>query len=292
MTQPLVTRTRATTMEEYREIGNKLFAEHREIEFKPRSTDVIITPYSKSGTTWLQQIFHTLRTRGDMDFDDISRVVPWIEVSPGLGINLDAEQRANPRGFKSHLPYDKIPKGARYINSVRDPKDAAYSLFRFMEGWFIEPGTVSVDEFVLKQFLESRDYYHHLLTWWEQRNEEHVLFLAYEHIKADLRGTIRRIAEFCDLALDDELFDLTQEHASFKFMSQHNDRFDDELMRAKSEQSVLPSGSDSSKVRVGQIGEHKQAFSQDTVMALDAAWHEEITGRIGFKTYQELLAVI
>ena len=47
--------------------------------WRPRPTDVVITPYSKCGTTWLQQIFHTLRTGGDMDFDDISCVVPWIE---------------------------------------------------------------------------------------------------------------------------------------------------------------------------------------------------------------------
>ena len=66
--------------------------------YRPLSTDVIITPFAKCGTTWLQQIFHTLRTRGDMDFDDISRVVPWIETAPMLGIDLNAAQRAEPRG--------------------------------------------------------------------------------------------------------------------------------------------------------------------------------------------------
>ena len=52
------------------------------LAFRPRPTDVVISPYSKSGTTWMQQIVHGLRTRGDMDFDDISRVVPWIETAP------------------------------------------------------------------------------------------------------------------------------------------------------------------------------------------------------------------
>ena len=40
--------------------------------FKPRASDVIIAPYGKSGTTWTQQIVHTLRTGGDIDHDDIS----------------------------------------------------------------------------------------------------------------------------------------------------------------------------------------------------------------------------
>ena len=75
-----------------------------------------------------------------MDFDDISRVVPWIETSGSLGLDINAEQVANPRGFKSHLSFDRIPKGCKYINVIRDPLDAAYSSFKFMEGWYLEPG--------------------------------------------------------------------------------------------------------------------------------------------------------
>src|SRR5208282_1472525 len=83
--------------------------------YRPRATDIVITPYSKCGTTWLQQTFHCLRTRGDMDFDDISRVVPWIETARMQGLDLEAPQRAEPRGFKSHLSYAAVPKGARYV---------------------------------------------------------------------------------------------------------------------------------------------------------------------------------
>ena len=36
--------------------------------------------------------------------------------------------------FKSHLSYDLVPKGCRYIVSLRDPKDALVSAYRFM-GW-------------------------------------------------------------------------------------------------------------------------------------------------------------
>ena len=41
-------------------------------------------------------------------------------------------------------------KGCKYINVIRDPLDAAYSSFKFMEGWYLEPGAVSPDDFVLK----------------------------------------------------------------------------------------------------------------------------------------------
>lgn len=78
--------------------------------FRPRADDVIITPWSKSGTTWLQQIVHGLRSGGDMDFDDISRLTPWIEVADALGIDLDADQGWWPRAFKSHYSYHAVPK--------------------------------------------------------------------------------------------------------------------------------------------------------------------------------------
>lgn len=102
--------------------------------YEPRPTDVIISPYGKCGTTWLQQTFHQLRTGGDMDFDDISRVVPWIETAPVLELDINAEQRVEPRGFKSHLARNALPDGARYVVSLRNPKDAFVSMYRFMEG--------------------------------------------------------------------------------------------------------------------------------------------------------------
>lgn len=84
-------RHRARSIAEFKQIQNAFFggAAANSSGFKPlviRPTDVLIAPFGKSGTTWLQQIFHQLRTAGDMDFDDISRVVPWIETAPIAGI--------------------------------------------------------------------------------------------------------------------------------------------------------------------------------------------------------------
>ncbi|UCH41373.1 MAG: sulfotransferase domain-containing protein [Gammaproteobacteria bacterium] len=105
---------RATNLDELSAIFARMFDEEdiaQALEVKLRPTDVVITPYAKCGTTWLQQIVHCLRTGGDMDFDDISRVVPWIETSVALGIDLDAEQKANPRAFKSHLNWHPGSQG-------------------------------------------------------------------------------------------------------------------------------------------------------------------------------------
>ena len=162
-------------MEELAQIQGRMFDAEGVLasikSYEPRPSDVVISPYGKSGTTWTQQIFHTLRTRGDMDFDDISRVVPWIEMGRRVDIDLNAEQRGNPRGFKSHLEFDQLPKGARYINVIRNLLDAAYSAFKFMEGWFLEVGAVDPETFVLAGTKDAR-YFKHFASWWPHREDE------------------------------------------------------------------------------------------------------------------------
>lgn len=285
---------RPTTLDEVLQCTTTMFGQLRDPEqvFTPRPDDVIISPYAKCGTTWLQQIFHTLRTRGDTDYDDISRVVPWIETSPGLGLDLDAEQKANPRGFKSHLPWDAIPKGGRYIVSFRDPRDAVLSFYKFFEGWFFEPGSIGLDEF-LQAFAFGRppgmSYWDHLVSWWSQRDNPDVLMLSYEGMKADPDGTIRRVAEFCNIELDDELLAITRANSSLDFMKRHKDKFDDRLMREASERLCgLPPGGDSAKVRAGQVGEHKQVLSEQVLDQLEQRWQSEVTPGCGFPDYDSL----
>ena len=289
-----MTGRRAHSLEEHRELSIKAFSPVGDEQPEPlqlRATDVVVTPFGKSGTTWLQQMVHTLRTGGDMDFDDISRVVPWIETSPLLGLDLNAEQRANPRAFKSHLTYEKIPKGGKYINSVRNPGDALFSAYKFMEGWFIEPGTVTLEEFAEKMFIDSGNYWKHLLSWWEVRNEPFVLFMSYETMQEEIERTVERVANFIGVPLTPELKALTLENTSIGFMKAHKDRFDDALMRKLSEERAgLPPGSDSSKVREGRVGDHKENLSAGIIEALDKTWQKEITPVTGCKTYDELRA--
>jgi len=261
-------------------------------EFHPRPTDIIITPFGKCGTTWLQQTFHTLRTRGDMNFDDISRVVPWIETAGFLNIDLNAPQRAEPRGFKSHLSYVAVPKGAKYVVSLRDPKDALVSMYRFMEGWFLEPGAVSIEEFAPDRLANGgRDpgYWQHLLSWWEQRDNPNVLLFSYEHMTADPELHVRKLAAFCGIALDRELLTLTLERSSFAYMLEHKDRFDDAMMRRLTEERcALPPGSDSAKVRKGGVGGHKTDMPAELAATLDAIWTDVVAPKTGFVDYAAL----
>ncbi|MGF1549901.1 MAG: sulfotransferase domain-containing protein [Sphingomonadaceae bacterium] len=289
-------RRRARTAEEFGEITARLFVPEEIMAsiagFRPRPSDVIISPFGKCGTTWLQQIFHSLRTRGDMDFEDISAVVPWIETAALLGIDLDAEQRAEPRGFKSHLPSHMAPGGARYIVSLRDPGDALVSMYRFMEGWFIEPGAVSIAAFAERWLSgedDGSDYWTHLLGWWERRDDPELLLIAYEQMIDAPAKHVRLVAEFCDIPLDAELLALTLERSSLDFMLARKEKFSDPMMRRASEARCgLPPGSDSAKVRKGGVGGHERELPPEVGERLDAIWAERIAPVLGFADYAAL----
>ncbi|WP_394760567.1 sulfotransferase domain-containing protein [Phenylobacterium sp.] len=292
--------SRARSLAEFGKLGGVMFAP-ADIgagigAYRARASDVVITPFAKCGTTWLQQIFHTLRTRGDFDFDDISRVVPWIETAKIVDLDLEAPQRAEPRGFKSHLSYTAVPKGARYIVAFRDPKDACVSMHKFMEGWFLEPGAVSMTEFAenwIGRGAAGTDYWTHLLSWWAERDNPAVLILSYEQMTAEPEAAIRQVAAFCGIALDDELMALTKAQSSFAFMLEHKDRFDDVMMRKASEARCnLPPGSDSAKVRKGGSGGHKAELSPDIAAAIDAMWAARVAPVTGFADYAALVAEI
>jgi hypothetical protein len=288
---------RARSMEEFRATQRVLFeaawgARETAEPFVPAPTDIIISPYGKCGTTMLQQMFHTLRTRGDMDFDDISRVVPWIEMSPVLGIDLNSPQHAEPRGFKSHLSYKSVPKGARYVVSLRDPKDAFVSMYRFMEGWFLEPGAVPMEDFfegwIKGRGPEGEGIWDHLVHWWDVRERPDVLLLSYRHLLRDPAGHIQHLASFAGLPLDEELLELTLEHTSRAYMLAHKDRFDDALMRGLSEElGGLPGDSDSAKVCAGHAS-HSDELPAELAARMDEIWAERVTPELGFESFAQL----
>jgi len=288
--------SRAKNMEELQaKLARLVSAEGRAagLAFRPRPTDVIIAPFPKCGTTWLQQMVHSLRTGGDLDFDDISRVVPWIETAADLGLDLDAEQRAEPRAFKSHVTWNLVPKGGRYLVAVRDPRDALVSVHRFFEGWFFEPGSIDVETLGRARFLESRDYYQHLASWWLHRDDPDVLLLAYEQMLADPEATVRRVAAFIGCEATDARLAMALDQSSLATMRANHDKYDDHMMRALSERNCdLPTGGASGKVGTGGSGRYRGQLSEAFLAELDAVWRETIKVECGLDNYQHLLEAL
>jgi len=259
-----------------------------------RPSDVFIATFSKSGTTWVQQIVHGLRTNGSMDFSEISLIIPWYEAAELLGIDVNAPQLAEPRAFKTHLPWYKVPKGGRYIYVVRDPADALVSYYHYMNGVMFERDTIELEAFCTEIFSRPKHfgtYFSHLQSWWEQRHRADVLSLCFEEMKEDHAGAVRRIARFLGIDAGEELLSRTTQQSTFEFMLAHRDKFEDaSVTKAFSRMRGLSPAS-TAKIRAGRVGDGAN-LSASLRATLDDAWARELEGPLGLRSYAELRATM
>lgn len=288
MTEP----KRATSIAEMKEQTKNFSSDEgwqKGLDYKPDPTDVFIVTPPKCGTTWMQQIVHGLRTRGSMDFDDISRVVPWINMAHDVGIDIYAPQVAHPRAFKTHTPLNELQQGGKYIVVLRNPYDALLSHYHFFEDMFFEKGSIDLTTFAREYYIPGRDVWKHVLAVWDHRNDDNVLVLCFETMKADLGGTIEKVAQFIDIPLDAELKQIVLKQSDIKFMQAYQDQFEDNMIREKRFAGMnLPTDTKLHKVKTGNVGDAKSGVPDEIKKELDDLWLAEITPKLGLNSYEDL----
>ena len=113
--------------------------------------------------------------------------------------------------------------------------------------------------------------------------------VGQQHMVADPDTMIRRMAAFCGIPLSDALLALTKEHTSRAFMLKHKDRFDDAMMRERSEQlGGLPPGSDSAKVQKAGSGRRQDELPDFIRLEMEGIWRSDVTPHTGFETFGDL----
>lgn len=293
----------ATSVEEYGAVmGIAMGGErpnHR--PYEPPSpgepTDVFITSWAKSGTTLTQQMFHQIRTAhrgGDMDFDDISRVLPWDDTAYMLDFDMTQPQPALPRGFKSHREYERLPAGQRYIVTLRDPKETYVSFYRFLNGWHFKRDAVPIEDFWPLWSGGGPggcDYATHITSWFARRREADTLLMNYRWVVKNREAAMRRMAAFMGVELSAGAEALVLERTSRDYMSAHKDRFDDAMVCEVLERKCgISTDADSTKVQAK--GSSTDALPAAIADQIDALWAERIEPATGHANFASLAAEI
>ncbi len=208
-------------------------------DYQATEHDVFACAGFKSGTTWVLQIAVQIAYRGNAEFDNIHSVVPWPD-APGpfqpymIPLDDESPQKRSPTGLrviKTHYAEEKVPYSpkARYIAVVRDPKDVIVSSYHFLRSMIYGPLMPPVKRWVevfLQGALPQGSWSQHLASYWRVRDRSNVLFMTYEQMKQDSRGTVGKVAQFMGVELSPPEFEKVLQCSSFAHMKQHQSQFD------------------------------------------------------------------
>jgi len=214
-------------------------------DFRFRDDDIVIGTYAKSGTTWMQQIVGQLLFGADPDVE-VAEMSPWLDLRvPPKAVKLPAvEAQTHRRFLKTHLPVDALrfsPK-ARYVYIGRDGRDVVWSMYNHHSNandtWYAAlndtPGRVGPPierpPSDIRQYWRDwmdRDghpfwpFWENIRSWWAIRDLPNVMFIHFAEMKRDLPGSIRRVAAFLEIPIDETVFDAVVEHCSFDWMKKN-----------------------------------------------------------------------
>ena len=220
-----------------------------------RDGDIIVSVPAKSGTTWMMNIVHQLRTGGEPGFKDIYIEVPWLEFVEGPEDNRERRlerfrsmTRSRRRAFKTHsapplIPYVEPGSAApdvKYIVVVRNPEEALVSLKPFIEGHsqaFFDHRKVPKDTMTRPTFVDFyRDvlvnmptpamFFGFLASWWPLRNKPNVRILHFAELKREPERVIRGLADFLGFSPTSEEWPRILEYCSFDWMKRFQEKFE------------------------------------------------------------------
>ncbi|XP_068631874.1 sulfotransferase 1C4-like [Battus philenor] len=221
-------------------------AEIYNLEVRP--DDIWVASYSRSGTTWLQELVWLVMN--DLDFAtassvSISKRYAFIEY-PTLASEIKKDTSSSPHGkakateedyrtlprlpsprfVKTHTPLSLLPPKlidtAKVFYIARDPRDVTVS-YHFMHIMFRY-----FDQSV--QFKESWELFKKNLIFhtpleeqvreaWELRDHPNMMFLLYEEMKKDLPGVIDKVCSFLGKEYTAEQKEKLNEYLQFENMN-------------------------------------------------------------------------
>ncbi|XP_076812066.1 cytosolic sulfotransferase 3-like [Clavelina lepadiformis] len=202
--------------------------------WNPTNDDVLVASYPKTGTTWMTAIVKNIIYRDSAEKLEMTKSISFLYSYLEQGIPLKYEVMEKlpwkRKIWGTHLPaplvnMEKLKKnGCKIIYMVRNPKDQAVSWFHFcqkdpfiksMEGY-----SENWDEF-FNGYISGKQancakegewYPDHILSWYPYRNDDNVMFMAYEDLKKNTAVEVKKLCDFLNVKRShDEILSIVKE---------------------------------------------------------------------------------
>ncbi|XP_063007789.1 sulfotransferase 6B1-like [Melospiza melodia melodia] len=258
--------------------------------FEARRDDVILAGYPKSGTNWLSQILTDLiaisqkKTPGSESSVNAeeSAEFPYLEVGDA-GKYERMTKLSSPRFMVTHLRPENLPKSIFQSNAkifllIRNPKDVATSYYHYSNGLALLPSYETWDDF-FTDFMTKKMawgcYFEYLSEWNKYADKENIMTITYEEMKENPALSVKNIATFFGIPLNEEQLHLVLDRSSFQSMKKNSDKTHGSVG------NIL--------FRKGGVSDWKNLFTDDQSKEMDRAFEEHIAGtKLGKKLKYDL----
>ncbi|XP_015284809.1 PREDICTED: sulfotransferase family cytosolic 1B member 1-like [Gekko japonicus] len=254
--------------------------------FEARPDDLVVVTYPKAGTTWIQEIVDLILANGDTEKTRQAPTqvrMPFLEycVPPPFPSAIDRlADVPSPRVMKTHLPFQLLPKSlleknCKIIYVARNAKDNLVSYYFFDQMHLMQPDPGPWDGYV-KKFMEGKvpwgSWYDHVQRYWEERENHRILYLLYEDMKEDLAREIRRVKDFLEVDLPEDIVQTIAHQTSFQVMK------DNPMANYDTVPDFIFDRTKSSFMRKGEVGDWKNYFTVAQKEAFDADYLHKMKG--------------
>ncbi|EAT33759.1 AAEL013976-PA [Aedes aegypti] len=196
----------------------------KDLEVRP--DDVWLIAYPKSGITWCQEMIWLVCN--NLDYEKAASLKidhRWCYLDLCTKMKheepLPMVSAPSPRFIKSHLPVALLPDRIwsvkpKIVYVRRNPKSVAVSYYHHYVSIY---GCTATKEQFMRAFLSdqilSSPYHQHVIEYHHLDYPDNLLYLCYEDMKKDLKGTLRRVCSFFGKSYSDDQFDTLTQHLSF-----------------------------------------------------------------------------
>ncbi|GAB1598935.1 sulfotransferase family cytosolic 1B member 1-like [Argonauta hians] len=240
-------------------------------EFKqwtPKPQDVFLFAYPASGTHWLWEVTCMLMV-GKAERLQLEKEHYMVENS---GTEI-LDKLKEPRVINAHVYIEQVPECLLENNKIimisRNPKDTAVSWYNHnvadLETDYTGKFPAFYELFRVGN-VPNGDWFNYNQTWWQwSKGRPNVLWVTYEDAKSNLKEVIRKIANFLEVPVTDELSEAIAHQCDFKKMKAEK-------------HSLLPfeMRGNMSFYRKGQVGDWKNWFTVAQNEDFDQIWNEKM----------------
>eukprot|EP00057_Strongylocentrotus_purpuratus_P003324 XP_003726413.1 PREDICTED: sulfotransferase family cytosolic 1B member 1-like [Strongylocentrotus purpuratus] len=168
---------------------------------------------------------------------------------------------------------DILSKSIRY-KGVTLPAMRVPDIVESLKDWQTRPDDVLVVTYPKSVF--SGSWFRHVKGWFAHKDDPNVLLCKYEEFHKDLKGSIKRVADFLERSLSDEQLDKIVELTEMKGMQKTYQQIEDKM--GDTGKSITRLFGQLPYIRKGKVGGWKENFTVAENEYFDKVYKHEMDG--------------